>query len=224
VKRNLLLPGIFVGLLYLVVTHFLGSNVPGFGEIAYTVWHIGQPPIPSAEAFRTGMIVVDLGLVAFGLGLFFFAKAVNASIVPAAWITFFGLAQMGLHYYPSTHPSHDTFELLRTLGFLAPLALAISWRRVLSMRALVNSSRFAGALILTSIFLNTSPLYAADLLSPEYVELTQDSAFVVFCGWCAYLGIRCFFISDSHLLRYSSSAPQLGRSSNPGHYLSLPNR
>ena len=45
-------------------------------------------------------------------------------------------------------------------------------------------------LILLSIFLNLSPLFARDLYPLQYYGIVQRSAFVIFYGGCAYIGIE----------------------------------
>jgi hypothetical membrane protein len=185
-KRHLLLFGTLAGLLFFGTVYALAIAVPGYSHVSDTVSEIGQVGSPVERLFQVAMLAVDLCIVAFGLGLFYFARSHEASIVPAALVAYFGLMEIGLHVFPSPHPLHNVFGLSLT-------------------SALVNVSWLATALILISIFLNISPLFTRDLFPLEYYGIVQRSAHVLFFGWCAYVSIRCFLFSDSRIMQAGES-------------------
>jgi hypothetical membrane protein len=175
-KRHLLLFGTLAGLLFFGTVYALAIAVPGYSHVSDTVSEIGQVGSPVERLFQVAMLAVDLCIVAFGLGLFYFARSHEASIVPAALVAYFGLMEIGLHVFPSPHPLHNVFGLSLTT-----------------------------ALILISIFLNISPLFTRDLFPLEYYGIVQRSAHVLFFGWCAYVSIRCFLFSDSRIMQAGES-------------------
>lgn len=209
-KRHLLLFGTLAGLLFFGTVYGLAFAVPGYSHVSDTVSEIGQVGSPVERLFQVAMLAVDLCIVSFGLGLLYFARSREASIVPAAFVAYFGLVEIGLHVYPSPHPLHNVFGLSLTIGYLAPLALAFSWRCLSSASALVNASWLASALILISLFLNISPLFTRDLFPLEYYGIVQRSAHVLFFGWCAYVSIRCFLFSDSRIMQAGKSIERHG--------------
>lgn len=84
-KRHLLLFGTLAGLLFFGTVYALAYAVPGYSHVSDTVSEIGQVGSPVERLFQVAMLAVNLCIVAFGLGLFYFARSREASIVPAAF-------------------------------------------------------------------------------------------------------------------------------------------
>ena len=75
---------------------------------------------------------------------------------------------------------------------MAPLALAISWRKFGVLREIVQTSWVVAILLFVSIFLNISPLFTRDLYPLEYYGLVQRSSLLLIFGWFAGIGIWGF--------------------------------
>ena len=195
-KRNLLLFGPLAGIVFFATVYVLAVFLPDYSHVSETVSEIGEISSPVMRPFQVGMLAVNLCVILFGTGLFHFARANSVSTVPAFFVAYFGLVDIGTNLFPSPHPLHNVFGLSLTIGYLAPLVLAIAWRRHDAVRPIATVSWIVAVLVFASIFLNISPAFNRDLYPLEYYGVVQRSAFVLFYGWCAYLGIRCLLVSS----------------------------
>jgi hypothetical membrane protein len=191
-KKYLLLSGALAGLLFIATVYLLAPSVPGYSHVSDTVSEIGQIGSPVQQSYQIAMLLADICVIMLGFALFSFARSSKAPISPSVVVVFFGFMQMGLHIYPSPHSLHNVFGLALVLGYLAPLVLAISWRKLAELRDLVQFSRIAAVLIIVSIFLNISPLFTRDLYPLEYYGLVQRSALLLIFGWFSCIGIWGF--------------------------------
>ncbi len=189
-KRFLPLFGPLAGVIFFVSVYVLALGVDGYSHVAQTISEIGKTGTGVERPFQVAMIAVDICLIVFAIGIFNYARSNNAPIVPAGFILYFGIADIGVAAFPSPHPLHNVFGLSLTIGYLAPLALAITWRDLAAASTVVRTSWIAFVLVVIAIFLNLSPLFARDLYPLEYYGVVQRSLFVVFYGWCAYLGVK----------------------------------
>lgn len=194
-KRNLLLFGALAGIVFFGTVYVLAAFLPDYSHVSETVSEIGEIGSLVERPFQVAMLAVDLCVVLFGVGLFHFARANGVSVMPAIFAAYFGLVDVGIHLFPSPHPLHNVFGLLLTIGYLAPLVLAIAWRRDDAVRSIATASKYIAALLLISIFLNISPAFYRDLYPLEYYGIVQRSAFVLFYGWCTFVGLRCWVVS-----------------------------
>ena len=140
-------------------------------------------------------MLVALCLLVFAWSLHLFAKSNNASSLPATFMAFFAISEMGVAIYPSPHALHNVFGLSMTIGYMSPLVLTLSWKKVTSARELITSSRIAFVLVVISIFLNLSPIFTRDLYPLDYYGVVQRALFVTFCGWCMFVGVKLFLRS-----------------------------
>ena len=191
-KKYVLLSGALAGLLFFATVYVLAPSVSGYSHVSDTVSEIGQTGSPVEQSYQVAMLIVDTFLVALGIALISFARSRNAPILPAVLVSYFGFVQLGLHIYPSPHSFHNIFGLALIFGYLAPLALAISWRKLGELRETVQVSWLVAVLIIVSIFLNISPLFTRDLYPLEYYGLVQRSSLLLIFGWFAYVGIWSF--------------------------------
>ena len=189
-KRNLLLCGVLAGIVFFTTVYGLAALLPDYSHLAETISEIGEIGSPMATPFQVGMLAVNLLVLLFGAALLKFAKDRDLSSVPVYFVLFFGLADIGTNVFPSPHPLHNVFGLSLTIGYMAPLAFAIGWRRAETTRAIARISAVVALLLFVSIFLNISPAFNRDLYPLEYYGVVQRSAFVLFYGWCAYLAVK----------------------------------
>jgi len=194
-KRNLLLFGALAGVVFFVTVYVLAAYVPGYSHVSETVSEIGEIGSPIAKTFQIAMLAVNLCVVLFAAGLLHLARDNNLSGVPAFFVAWFGLVDIGTNIFPSPHPLHNVFGLALTVGYLAPLVMAIAWRRHDVVRSIVVVSWLVAALVFASIFLNISPAFNRGLYPLEYYGIVQRSAFVLIYGWFAWLGLWGLSIS-----------------------------
>lgn len=197
-NRYFLLAGIAIPLLFTAAILGLGTMVDGYSHVSQTVSEIGRTGSPAELLWKLAGFVVSICFLLFSLGLFRFSRAYSVSVLPACLIAYFGLMTVGLNIFESPHPLHNIFGLLLTLGYMAPLALAICWRRAKWATSLIRFSWVIWILIIASIALNLSPLFTRDLFPLEYYGLVQRSLFLLFYGfWCPVVGLSLHSASSN---------------------------
>ncbi len=204
-KQNLLLFGPLAGVVFFGAVYVLAAFLPEYSHISETISEIGEIGSPVERPFQIAMLVVNLCVILLATGLFHFARATGASIVPVFFVAWFGLADIGTNLFPSPHPLHNVFGLSLTIGYLAPLLLAIAWRRQQDLRSVVTVSWVVAAFVFVSIFLNISPAFNRDLYPLEYYGIVQRSAFLLIYGWFAFVGLRGLTIAERPLATEDAS-------------------
>ena len=195
-NRNLLLFGPLAGVVFFGAVYVLAAFLPEYSHLSETVSEIGEIGSPVERSFQVVMLFVNLCVVLLAVGLFNFARSNSVSVVPAIFVAWFGLADVGTNLFPSPHPLHNVFGLALTIGYLAPLALAIAWRSREPVRSAVTVSWVVAAFVFVSIFLNISPAFNRDLYPLEYYGIVQRSALLLIYGWFAFIGLRSLAIAD----------------------------
>ncbi len=195
---SLLRFGPLAGILFFATVYVFAAFLPDYSHVSRTVSEIGEIGSPVAMPFQVAMLAVNLCVVLFAVGLLHFARATNLSTVPAFFVAWFGLADVGTNIFPSPHPLHNVFGLSLTIGYMAPLVLAIAWRRSEAAHSMTRVSWIFAALLIASIFLNISPAFSRDLYPLEYYGLVQRSAFVLIYGWFAWTGLWGRSIAHRH--------------------------
>ena len=205
-KRNLLLFGPLAGILFFATVYVLAAFLPDYSHVSRTVSEIGQIGSPVATPFQVAMLAVNLCVILLAVGLLSFARANNLSVVPAFFVAWFGLVDIGTNIFPSPHPLHNVFGLSLTIGYLAPLVLAIAWRRSEAARSMTRVSWIFAVLLIASIFLNISPAFNRDMYPLQFYGLVQRSAFVLIYGWFAWTGLFGLSVGNREAHRDGSYA------------------
>lgn len=187
-QRILFLPGILAGIVFFGALYSLAPMIDGYSHVAQTVSEVGRKGSPAEAYYQIANVLVAVCLLVFAWGLYRVAKSNDAAIL----VAFYAFALIGLGIFPTPHPLHNVLGLSMMIGYMAPLALSLSWRAFDTANEPVRGSWIAFALIAISIFLNLSPLFARDLYPLEYYGLVQRSLLVAFYGWCLYLGSKLF--------------------------------
>ena len=204
-NRILLLFGIAIPLLFTTAILGLGTLVDGYSHLSETVSEIGQTGSPAELLWKFAGIAVALCFLLFSLGLYRFSRANSLSVLPACLVACFGLMTIGTSAFESPHPIHNVFGLLLTLGYMAPLALALCWRGLDWATPLVRFSWVIWVFILASIALNLSPLFTRDLFPLEYYGLVQRSLFLLFYGlWCPVVGLSLYRTTSNSSINTSA--------------------
>jgi len=136
--------------------------------------------------------------ILFAFGVYRFSKERGASLIPAGFLAYKAVMEVGVFVFESPHPWHNVFAIGGLPGFLAPLALALTWPRAPDLLALRPVSAIAGVLLVGSIVLNLSPAFLDVSYIDEhygfvhmYYGLVQRTLFI-FHFWCAYLALVLF--------------------------------
>ena len=169
----------------------LGALLPNYDPITQTISEIGEKGSPFEMPFKIANLFVAVCFVLFSYGVYRFSVARQLSLVPALLLGFFAATQLGGFTFESPNPWHNVFGISSTLGFFAPLGLAVTWPSTPDLRALCSVSSVVAVLILIAIALNLSPLFIQVPYIDEHIGLVQQLA-LVFHLWCAYLAMILF--------------------------------
>ena len=190
--RLLYLAGPMAGIIFFSAVYGLAPMLGSYSHVAQTVSEIGKYGSPAKVPFQIAVLTVGFCLLVFARSLYRFAKSNGASLVPSYLMAVFGLAEVGMAVFPSPHPLHNVFGLSATIGYMTPLALALSWRDLKDASLLRSFAWAAFALVILTIFLNLSPVFARDLYPLEYYGIVQRSLLITFFGWCFYVGVDLY--------------------------------
>ena len=190
--RSLFLSGALAGVIFFAAVYALATMVDGYSHTAQTVSEIGELGSPAEVYLQIANLVVALCLLVFAWSIYLFAKTNHASILPAMFIACFAIAEIGVAIFPSPHTLHNVFGLSMTIGYMSPLVVAMSWRKLAGVNDLIAVSWIAFVLVVITIFLNLSPMFARDLYPLEYYGVVQRALFVAFYGWCMFMSVKLF--------------------------------
>lgn len=102
------------------------------------------------------------------------------------------LSAGGVGVFAHPHPLHNRFSISALVGYQAPLAFALAWRREPQARVLLVLSGFLYLVIVAAMPLKLTALdrqaAAWSLVEPAY-GLAQRTLFAAWFGWCALAGI-----------------------------------
>jgi hypothetical protein len=169
----------------------LALLVPDYSQVRQTVSEIGELGSPARMPFAIMLCCVAACNLVFAAAVREFAIGARLSQLPAFLIGFVSLTSVGLAICAFPHPLHNVFGLSATIGYQAPAALAIAWRKDAKSRKLVTASWVCFVVFWTAGALNLAPLYSphlAGLLRP-YNGIAQRTVFGAWFGWCVITGL-----------------------------------
>ena len=141
-------------------------------------------------------------LCAVAICILVFAVAVRAASIESAhsplcayFIGAMTLSVAGVGLFAFPHPLHNVFGLSETVGYQAPLVMALTWRGEKRASSLATVSWVAFGLIWLAIALNLSAMDRHGELW-AYVKpcygLVQRALFAAWFGWLAVVGFLLF--------------------------------
>lgn len=170
----------------------LSLLIPGYSHVHQDISTIGRIGSPERIPFSVVFILYAGALLVFASGIFKLAKQAGTSRWPAYLVAFMAFTQVGIAIFATPHPLHNKFGIASMAGFLAPLALAIGWRRDRSARTLVVVSCTLGLLVLGSIITSLSELYPQSQLwqlVKSAPGLVQRSLAATWLAWLLVSGL-----------------------------------
>lgn len=187
-----LLFGPLAAALLLVGVAGLALGVPGYDPVRQTVSEIGEAGSPMRVPFAAILCAVAACLVVFASGVREVSIREGASRWPA-WLTgVMAVSAAGVGLFAFPHPLHNVFGLSELIGYQAPLAMAVAWRRRPGAGRLVAWSAIMAAVVWIAILLNLSTLDRDGALflalKPVY-GLAQRALFASWFLWCAVTGL-----------------------------------
>jgi hypothetical membrane protein len=171
----------------------LALLVPGYDPVRQTVSEIGEMDSPMRIPFAAMLCAVAACILVFAAALLDLAKSTGRSRWPAFLIAFMAISAAGVGIFAFPHPLHNVFGLSELVGYLAPLVLALTWRRDPDAREAVRLSAWAAAVVLAALAINLVPIFRDAVVWPHLkpvLGLVQRALFAAWFGWIAILGWR----------------------------------
>ena len=183
--------GPLAALIFVAGVWGLATHVPGYNHLHQTVSEIGEVGSPMQLPFTALLIVIAFCVLVFASGVFSVSKAAGRSTVAAWLLACMAVSAAGVGVFSSPHPLHNVFGLSELIGYQAPAAVALTWRREPNAKGLVSFSWLMFVLIWISVALNlasfdpTGEIWSR--IKPVY-GLAQRALFASFFLWCAGAG------------------------------------
>jgi hypothetical membrane protein len=194
--RLLLLFGPLAAVMFFVGIVGLAQFVPGYSEVRQTVSEIGEVGSPMQAPFTVLLCAVGAALLIFAWGVADVSRRAGVSRAPVLLIAYMGLAVVALGMLSFPHPLHSIVGLTELVGYSAPAAVAVAWRRHPNGRSpdgrsIVIFSWIMFALVWVAVALNVPGIIRSGAvwhaMRPVY-GLIQRSLFAPFFIWCAGAG------------------------------------
>jgi hypothetical membrane protein len=166
--------------------------VPGYSQVHQTVSEIGEMDSPARIPFTIMLCGVALCLVIFAASVGAESRRAGHGRLSAYLIGCMAVSAAGVGIFAFPHPLHNVFGESELIGYQAPLAFALSWRRDPNAKGLVSFCWIMFVLIWISIALNLVSLDRHSALWAEMKPiygLIQRSLFAAWFGWCAGIGV-----------------------------------
>jgi hypothetical membrane protein len=178
----------------------LALMVPGYSQVHQTVSEIGQMESPARVAFAALLCAVAVCLLIFAWEIRALSLKARSSPAGAYLIACMAVSAAGVGVFAHPHPLHNVFGLSELIGYQAPIALAVAWRRNPQARAVVLFSWFMAFLVWVAIALNLATLDRSGALwafEKPYYGLVQRALFAAWFAWCAGAGFLLYGAADA---------------------------
>ena len=173
----------------------LALVVPGYSHIHQTVSEIGELGSPARIPFAITLCCVAACILIFAWAI----RDLSIMTGHTPWAAFIvgtmAISTAGAGVFAFPHPLHNFFGTSELIGYQAPLAFALTWRRDPRARTVVIVSWVMFGLIWSAIALNLTtfdrhgPIW--DYMKPIY-GLVQRTLFATWFSWCALVGALLF--------------------------------
>lgn len=187
-RDDRLLFGLAAAIVFGVGIVGLAMTVPGYSQVRQTVSEIGEIGSPARIPFAVLLCGVAALLLVFAWGVWDSSRREGRAVWGAALVAFMAVPAAGIGVFAYPHPLHNVFGLSELIGYQAPLAFALGWRREPSARPLVSTSWIMFGIVWIAILLNLSQLFGSgpvwDFIKPGY-GLVQRALFGAWFVWCA---------------------------------------
>ena len=194
--------------LFIVGLVCLPWMVPGYSQVHQTVSEIGEVGSPARIPFTVMLCAVAACILVFAYALRALSLTAGRSAAPAYLSGCLAASCVGVGVFAFPHPLHNVFGLSELVGYQAPLAMALAWRKETKAQAVVAFSWIMYAVTCAAIVANLSVLDRSGALwaleRPVY-GLVQRSLFLVWFVWCAGVGLMLYGASGKAWVSRSGS-------------------
>jgi hypothetical membrane protein len=187
-----LLCGLLAAIIFAFGVAGLPLLIPGYSYIHQTVSEIGEIGSPARIPFAIMLCCVAVCLLIFASGV----RDVSAANGRSQWTTYLiaymAIPSAGIGIFAFPHPLHNVFGLSELIGYQAPIAMALIWRRDPRAKSIVAVSWTMWLVIWLALGLNMSSMDRQGVVWP-YVKpvlgLAQRSLFAAWFIWAAVIGL-----------------------------------
>ena len=166
--------------------------VPGYDPITQTVSEIGEIGSPAQIPFTIMLICVAGFILVFATALRNMAAWLNQSAIASYLTGVMAISAAGVGMFPYPHPLHNAFGLSELIGYQAPLALALTWRRDVRAEAVVRFSWIMGVIVWCALIANLATLDRGGALwhrEAAVYGVVQRTLFAAWFVWVAGAGL-----------------------------------
>lgn len=183
-----LLCGPLAALLLGVGIVILAADIPDYSQVRQTVSEIGEVGSPVQALFTILLWGVAILLAVFAWALRTLSLQAGRSPLAAYLTACMAVSSAGVGSFAFPHPLHNIFGMSETIGYCAPLAMALTWRR----DPVASWSGILFVLVVVAMGLNLAVLDRDGALwafeRPIY-GLIQRSLFACWFVWCSGVGL-----------------------------------
>jgi len=170
--------------------------VPGYNAVHQTVSEIGEVGSPAHVPFALVLYAVAGCLLIFAWALAAVARDAGCSSLPAWLVGCMTVTVAALGWFAYPHPMHNVIGPTELIGYQAPVAIALTWRRAAALRPVAMFSAWIAILLWLAIIANLCVLDPQGPLlgviwayERPFYGLVQRSLFLFWCIWCAGSGL-----------------------------------
>jgi hypothetical membrane protein len=151
----------------------LATQIPGYSHVHQTVSEIGEAGTAMQRPFTVLLIVIAFCVLVFASGVFSVSRAAGRSTVAAWLLVCMAASAAGVGIFSTPHPLHNVFGLSELVGYQAPAAVALTWRREPGAKGLVGFSWLMFVLIWVTMGLNLAGLAPTSVAGPMLGRLAR---------------------------------------------------
>jgi hypothetical membrane protein len=166
--------------------------VPGYDSLRQTVSEIGEVGSPAQIPFTATLLIVAACLLGFAVALRNASRDAQVSAFPAYLVACSSISAAGVGWFAYPHPLHNVFGPSELIGYQAPLAFALAWRRAPRARSLVAFSSTMAILLWLAIIANLGVFDRHGAIwayERSVYGVIQRALFVAYFCWCTGAGL-----------------------------------
>lgn len=165
----------------------LALLIPGYSHLHQDISTIGRMGSPLRIPFAIVFVLYAGSMLVFASGVGSIAAHAGLPKLPAGLVAFNAVTQIGIAIFATPHPLHNIFGIASMIGFLAPLAMAVGWRKAGFARRLTVLSSVLGLIVLAAIIVALSELFPQSPLWQLVKSAPGLVQRVLAGGWLAWL-------------------------------------
>jgi len=169
-------------------TFVIGLVIPGYSHVRQTVSELGEVGSPGQVAFTALLCLVAACLAIFAVANARTLRESGRSALPAYFVGAMAVSCVGVGIFSYPYALHNVFGLSELIGYQAPLAAALVYRKDSRARSVMTFSIVMYIAVLLTVAINLLAIFRPpDLwaqIKPVF-GIVQRSLFASWFIWCA---------------------------------------